>query len=81
MSQPGQQYQQIPSSSSVEPPEVRRRSMSTPPAAQGGTSWPRTWQDAANWAARDPVVAGSLTGGWGCERRGAGAAEGGGDPL
>jgi hypothetical protein len=28
-----------------------------------GTSWPRTWQDAAGWQARDPIVAGSLTGG------------------
>jgi hypothetical protein len=53
------------------PIEVRQQAGSTPQhggqpqhlQVSPGTSWPRTWQDAAGWQARDPIVAGSLTGG------------------
>jgi len=55
MSQQGQ-YQPLPTS---QPSEIDVRQQGTPTT---GTSWPRTWQDAAGWQARDPIVAGSLTG-------------------
>lgn len=50
-------YQQIPDGQAQ---SLTTDHLSTTP--QPGTSWPRTWQDAANWQARDPVMAGSLTG-------------------
>jgi hypothetical protein len=68
MSQPGQHYVPIAGSAGQEgrtppppPPQQQQQQQQQSPAP--GTSWPRTWQDAAGWQARDPVVSGSLTGG------------------
>jgi hypothetical protein len=54
-------YQPLPIPTSVGAGGQQQQQQGTSAPAPG-TSWPRTWQDAAGWQARDPIVAGSLTG-------------------
>jgi hypothetical protein len=42
--------------------EQQQQQQQQPEQEVPASSWPRTWQDAASWQARDPMVAGSLSG-------------------